>query len=398
MTDLTLALSSAVQAEYAQWLRYTYLSALGWGLHSDTLREHFQEHCSDELEHAKLVSRWIVDLGCLPPCDFPSEQPPDTFNNPSDAIGWLLGAEIDGVNLYHQVLELACGIPGLEADIEEILQCEHEHISDLMRLYERPVDVSDTVIIVAAHNPERALRIASHKKEAIVWSQAIDMLRGILAPHTNKPMYNIEEGQRIALEGIEDLITEWWPKRETPEVKRNLQNWKLLYEMIQDTKSWQELHQQMFPDFQPKSLKPHEELGFGDIMEQIDPGDPGEVLEVDRAQAPYISPVGKGKEPTSNVPQIRNIEQALPQEETQLASEGISSISKMPAKVLRHDTRSPTMVPVGVDLYNSTTKSKGKYLGQSGDKLVVGTNKGNVAWSKDDVIYTSVKQETKEEG
>ncbi len=125
-------LQDIVSAEYAQWMRYTYLSSLSFVLHTDTLSKEFREHASDELEHAEIVSRWIVDLGGVPPTSLPIVE--QFCGSTEEAVLWLIDAEIIGIEKYSLVHMIAVGMPGFQADVGEILQKEHEHLSELTKL------------------------------------------------------------------------------------------------------------------------------------------------------------------------------------------------------------------------------------------------------------------------
>ena len=65
----------------------------------------------DELEHAELVSRWIVDLGSVPPTDMPCVE--QFCGSTDEAIHWLIEAEVVGIHKYNAAHALSCGLPGL---------------------------------------------------------------------------------------------------------------------------------------------------------------------------------------------------------------------------------------------------------------------------------------------
>jgi bacterioferritin len=134
MSHLVQILSDIVEAEYAQWMRYTFLAAIQRGPHSDSLQEHLEEHAADELEHAQTISWWIVDLGAYPPTTIPHVEQFD--GSLKEQLEWVIGAEIDGINKYQLAHEMADGIYGLQSDIGELLSVEHEHLSDAMKWLE----------------------------------------------------------------------------------------------------------------------------------------------------------------------------------------------------------------------------------------------------------------------
>lgn len=149
MDTLALILVEIIKAEYAQWMRYNYLSALGYGLYTDILAKHFKEHAYEELKHGEIISRWVVDLGFVPPTTIPVIE--QFCGTTKEAINWLLDAEFEGISKYLIARELACNFPGLQADIDNILTIEHEHVSDLGKLV-NPIfkETEDPTIIVVS--------------------------------------------------------------------------------------------------------------------------------------------------------------------------------------------------------------------------------------------------------
>jgi len=149
--ELLKILQDIVAAEHAQFMRYTYLSSLGYGLHTDALHCQFEEHALDEIEHAKRINHWIVDLGGIPPTDIPPVE--QYIGSIEGAIEWILEAELVGIKKYNYAHELAIalGLPGLQSEIGNILEKEHEHTREMLN-YVAPHMVSGdqvTMIMVA---------------------------------------------------------------------------------------------------------------------------------------------------------------------------------------------------------------------------------------------------------
>jgi len=263
MSNLTELLCNIIQAEHAQWMRYTFLSALHYGPHTDTVEEHFSEHAANELEHARLIIRWVTDLGGIPPTSVP---PVEQFEGDlNKSIKWLLQSEIDGANLYHEAMELSIGIHGLQNDIGDILSEEHEHMSDLMRMIE-PREEPESVVVV----------VTANRKLAISWEQNLAWLKNKLLPARIGKMHSVEDAKNIALEAIEDHITQdLWPKREDQKNKYELYKFKTLYEELAKTtpEQWQSLYKDIFPlpISEPELDKSEAEPSFSEMIEKIEP-------------------------------------------------------------------------------------------------------------------------------
>lgn len=243
-------------------MRYTYLSSLGFGLHTDVLSEHFRDHASDELEHAQRVSRWIVDLGGMPPTEM---SPVEQFCGSIDqAIGWLIEAEIVGIQKYNIAYELACATNslGLKHDLGEILSKEYEHMSDLMNMTASHFLDNDTVIIMA--NMKQA-----NKKKAVSVRDAVNWLQSAMAQYATDYQNAPSETQQLALELIESNITDTWNTPDSEEKTRSLQGLKELYQMVQaaDQQQWLDTHSMIFFPGMGTGTGPSSQ----DIMEQIEP-------------------------------------------------------------------------------------------------------------------------------
>jgi bacterioferritin (cytochrome b1) len=286
MSELTALLCEILRAEYAQWMRYAYLSALRFGPFADALIEHFEEHYDDELEHASVVRRWIVDLGGVPPTDM---SPVEPYNGSLEgALEWLLEAEIDGINKYQLANALADGIAGLQNDIGEILSEEHEHVSDLMKWTQNSfgnVESDDPVIIVLAASYKKFAsdfrsfrRYANIKKRA---DNVRDYLKEVLQMAWYKFEYDYtpEKAQQYVLEDTQKMVENLWERHKSGEdVRSALQFYVNLYKTVQsrNPQQWEAMHAWVWPDYQEwlasdakQEIKTEDEkVPFSQLMEQ----------------------------------------------------------------------------------------------------------------------------------
>lgn len=307
MEELIALLSDIVSAEYAQWMRYTYLSSLGYGLNTDALSEHFRDHGSDELEHAECISRWLVDLGGYPPTD---HEPVEQFcGSTTQAIEWLIEYEVSGIKKYNHAYELACtlNIPGLKYDIGKIVSKEHEHLSDLMNMVAPHIIDNSTVVIVARHNPKLASSMLINQKIAVSMSEAINWLQTALSPYYHDYKDDPNETKQIALELIEGQVTDVWNMQEFQGKQQYLRGLKELYQMVQsaDEQQWLDTHNIIFP----RSEEPEQQVPstFEDIMQHIEPPEQVTMEDVENDDNTHVIQ----QQETPVVEEERPIEQVL---------------------------------------------------------------------------------------
>ncbi|MCK5616065.1 ferritin-like domain-containing protein, partial [Candidatus Pacearchaeota archaeon] len=287
MNELVALLEEIVRAEYAQWMRYVYLSSLSYGLNTDALVSEFEKHAEEEYEHAKLISRWIVDLDGIPPTDTP---PVEQFcGTVDDAIGWLLEAEIEGARLYSLTFDAASliGMHGLTHDIGRILSEEHEHISDLENFVApHMLSGGDTTLIVVAQAFKRyANNIELFNKCSQVAAkedyQINQYLKDILelAKYHYVQEYTPKKGHEYVLNDVERTVTDLWQRRKEEDVRSALQFYKYLYDWITSpdvVSRWTEIHNSYMPDWETWKLtdwyeEAPKEISFQDIMQQVSP-------------------------------------------------------------------------------------------------------------------------------
>ena len=267
MEILIPILSDIVRAEYAQWMRYTYLSSLGFGLHTDTLATHFEEHAQDELEHAELISRWIVDFGGAPPTDLaPVEQ---FCGSVEESLVWLAEAEMSGIHKYNDAYAIAAavGIHGLENDIANIISKEHEHLSDLTKyvIPSLPSGESSPLVIIAT-------------KIAQTGRNFIDYVGQVLSGTDIKDMGEAREYVKARI--IEDVEPAYDIYRSGDEsAKVDLSEWMWYYQMLESMSDdeWEYmLVQALDPEFNltRSELDIDEEIPMEEVLEntkQIEP-------------------------------------------------------------------------------------------------------------------------------
>jgi bacterioferritin len=289
MEILIPILSDIVRAEYAQWMRYTYLSSLGFGLNTDPLCEHFEEHANDELEHAELISRWIVDLGGAPPTDL---NPVEQFcGSVEEALVWLAEAEMEGIHKYNDAYAIvsAIGLYGLENDIGTILSTEHEHLSDLTKhvIPSMRSEESSPLIIVAEKIAQTGRDLLEYIKVTLF---AADWFE-------NPEFDDINSAKNHIKSIIErDIVPLYEAYQAGDESKRhNLEELKWYYEAINsmDDKTWAYMYNEaLYPDMEPYTEygehdQPPKEIKVEDVWENIKQIEPPESdIDTDPIEAP----------------------------------------------------------------------------------------------------------------
>lgn len=314
MDELVALLGEIVRAEYAQWMRYVYLSSLGYGLDTDQLTSHFEEHASDELEHAYIIRRWLVDLGGMPPTDVPVIEP--FFGSIDDAVMWLFEAEVEGLELYTVAHELAnsLGMFGLVNDIETNMSSEHEHMSDLQHLVQPHLAPAGmTTIVVMANKFRRFAAAGGEFFQDLVVDKIIGLyartgrklaqvqhasLNDYLTSMFDEASYKAyqkfgddtqkikEELPSVAYdlikEDVENTVRDLWKNKHKPEAKSGLEFYKEVYQWLNSPEvkdNWEAVFEQYNPKWKmeyyedwQKDLDPFEDEPYEPYqptMEQI---------------------------------------------------------------------------------------------------------------------------------
>lgn len=293
-STLLSLLREIVRTEHAQWMRYTYLSTLRHGLHTDTFHEHFAEHAGDELQHASTISRWVVDLGGVPPTDFDSVE--EFQGGLEDSLEWLITAELNGINLYQLAHQASESINGLQNDIDDILSAEHEHLSDLLKWSEphHQHQDDDTLIILTAQfrqiNPLH--RFAGVRRAAkTLYEYLEDTLQA--AWYKYEYDYTPEKGRQYILDDTKRQIEFLYDglKDGDTSVKPTLQFNLDLYKFITRPdveKNWLQYHYAIWPEYhrdptwggyevpesQPEPPKPTFEQKLPSVEEEIKKPEP----------------------------------------------------------------------------------------------------------------------------
>ena len=294
MDELLKILQDIVAAEHAQFMRYTYLSSLGYGLHTDALHCQFEEHALDEIEHAKRINHWIVDLGGIPPTDIPPVE--QYIGSIEGAIEWILEAELVGIKKYNYAHELAIalGLPGLQSEIGNILEKEHEHTREMLN-YVAPHMVSgDQVTMIMVANAFRRFaanggeffqhliidRFAEFLKRAVEYTETTwqeleqeqqaqqPQFQQYLTSALDNAMQAVtkqfpkdedllkvlpEESRKWLVQDVESQVRDLWTRRNLPDARSGIMFYKSLYEWLiaPDTVSnWEAVYNQYVPNWQ----------------------------------------------------------------------------------------------------------------------------------------------------
>lgn len=310
MNQLVELLAVLSAGEYAQWMRYTYLSALGFGLNTDQLVNHFNIYSYSTLDHTKILNRWIIDLGGMPPTDIPEID--QYVGSTEGAIEWLVNAELDSIEIYNIAHTLASKLEmaGLQYDLGRILSRKHEDLSNLMDLI-APHTIDDITIIVLGNKLGKfANKAPSLYKELIIdrfeklgrvaagvsaldintWlREMIDLGRyGALELENN----NIEKLQTTLpertrewiIKDIEDTVRNLWSRKEEEDVTSAMEFYREVYEWLnspQVIQGWLGIFQAYMPDWQTWLLsdwygeeKSEEQpLSMEEIFQQVQPSE-----------------------------------------------------------------------------------------------------------------------------
>ena len=261
MDELLVTLRDIISSEYAQWMRYTYLSSLGFGLHTGPLKCQFEEHAMDELDHAKRVTHWLIDLGGMPPTEVPCVE--QYAGSTEGAIEWILEAELVGIRKYNYASELAVclNMPGLASEIGTILEKEHEHSREMFNLIAPHMLSEDQVtMVVVAHSFHKfsihggeifnrlVRRAVDHTQTT--WqelegeqqpqqfqqylSEAIDnAIQHVTQQYPDtKELLKVlpDETHNFLVKGVEQQVRELWSQRDRPDARSGILFFKDLYE------------------------------------------------------------------------------------------------------------------------------------------------------------------------
>ena len=135
-------LNEALATELVCVLRYKRHYFMAKGIHSDSVKAEFLEHANEEMMHADLVAKRIVELGGEPNFS------PDGLSTRSHAeyaegdtlnsmIKENLIAERIAIESYREMIAyLADHDPTTQRMLKEILAAEEEHAEDLVSLLE----------------------------------------------------------------------------------------------------------------------------------------------------------------------------------------------------------------------------------------------------------------------
>ncbi len=394
-------LQDIVSSEYAQWMRYTYLSSLSFGLHTDALSEEFHEHASDELEHAETISRWIVDLGGVPPTSLPMVE--QFCGSTEEAILWLIEAEIIGIEKYNLAHTICLGMPGLQADIGEILQKEHEHLSNLTKLISPHFSEGDSTIVIVASSYAKFKNCGSYYKIASIKKQADTLQEYLkelleLAAYKYLHEYNPNIGYVYILNDIKTSVERLWSERGKEDIQTALTFYRDLNEWINSEKirnDWDNIHNVIWPDWQQWLQSDTEQIpieeeqqpSYQQIMEGVEPPLAPEEPEEEAAIPEQMSELQMMEEllgeELEEDPSRREMDQLVEE-----APEGYIIVldprSQKPSQSARK----------GDEIYNQQQKSKGtikKVL--TDDTVVVETPNGDEAtWDPNqEKIYLSAR-------
>jgi len=126
-------LQSLLMDEYQQRDLYESYDYLFFGLASSPIQEHLREHAEQEMDHARVLQRYLVAYGAIPTL----ERKPIPVVEPLSFEGILqkdLELEHAAVENYTQMIKMLEGddaYTALRVDLENIIIQEQEHVHDL---------------------------------------------------------------------------------------------------------------------------------------------------------------------------------------------------------------------------------------------------------------------------
>lgn len=391
MDELLCILRDIVVAEYAQWMRYTYLSSLGFGLDTGSLKFQFETHAHDELHHAQQINKWLVDLGDLPPTEVPCVE--QFSGTTEEAIKWILDAEISGLRKYNYAYELASalGLYGLQSDIGQILEREHEHTREMFNLVSPHFMSGDhmtTVIVANSFNRFAAEggeifkylvidRFADIRKRKAVdytkttWqelaqeeqqsqfgqylTEALDKAMEVVTSQvtdTNELLNVLPEKSREWLvQDIENQVHELWQHRDSADARSAILFFKDLYTWLtsQDTtNNWRSIYEQYVPGWQNMFSHDWEQELY------VEPGQDSAMEDIFQ----HIQEMGREPEEQES---LQPMEEQVPEfEESQISEEPRRPIEPEVEKtltIMNPDTKQKNLeVSVGDEVFNSSAK------------------------------------------
>lgn len=330
LIELLIVLSTT---EYAQWMRYTYLSALGFGLNTNQLINNFNMYSYSTVDHVKILNRWIVDLGGMPPTDIPAID--QYVGSTEGAIEWLISAELESIELYNITYIMAgeFEMAGLQYDLGRILSRKHEDLSDLMDLV-APHTIDDVTIIMLGNKLGKfANKTPSLYKELILdrfeklgkiaagvssldintWlREMIDLGRyGALELEDNdieKLQTTLPERTREwIVNDIEETVRNLWSRKEEENITSAMEFYREVYEWLnspQVIQGWLGIFQAYMPDWQTwllsdwygKEELKEQPLSMEEIFQQIQPSEGREETPTSES-VPKAAPSKKEERP-----------------------------------------------------------------------------------------------------
>lgn len=395
MGKLLIVLAEIVKAEYAQWMRYVYVLSLG--------NDFNDQLAADEMEHAAIINRWLVDLGGLPPIEVPPIDPS------CDSADILLQYEAENIELYTIAYEIATimGIHGLAYDIGGILSKKQEHVSGLQKMTGPQAVEDDVNIVILAekfrlyastggdlfhdlvvdkiigfyHRAQKefpktqmAFKLVDYLRS--MFGEATDHVLQQLGDDTDKIVTELPEMSRqYIVQDIEETVRELWPDRSKLENRSALEFYKDIYEWLTTddiVDRWSSLYENYNPGWRDTYKNEwQQELDVGgtyrpsmdEIFQQLEPSESQEEVIDEPAQSEIddqeiqrmVDESNKSREDWDEQQQQQAKELSEEPVEEPDARRPVTESIEQNIKVLDPDTKKKTFeVGVGDIIYNQT--------------------------------------------
>jgi len=133
--DIIDLLNKAYSNELLTWLVYEHAAHFMFGHAREKFILHFQEHATEEAEHARWVGERLTALGEAPVIDMKIlKRAGFDANSVESILTLIMQLEGEAVTLYSSMLTKLEKHAAMRAKIEEIVAVEQEHFEDFEKM------------------------------------------------------------------------------------------------------------------------------------------------------------------------------------------------------------------------------------------------------------------------
>lgn len=128
-------LQKAYNNEFLTWLVYEHGMHFVYGPWRESIINHFEEHATEEEEHAEWIGQRLAALGEEPVVDMRAlKRVTSVSHDFVKLIEFIMQLEGEAVALYSKILPLLEENAAMRAKIEEIVSTEQEHFEDFEKM------------------------------------------------------------------------------------------------------------------------------------------------------------------------------------------------------------------------------------------------------------------------